>query len=1606
MEFEPFPLLPRPPSSPAPKPPETEERPEGAGKAWTRFEGATADGPTRKADGQFKVTMSKLGHDIRKLQETPVWTQFEDIDPTAFPTLISEKNEEIKRLKESLSKAKKQLVEEGKNLGKHEFVRLSQEYSQMQAQLHTLETSLTVYAELQEPSAQTALALAKEAQTACQKLSRGARHHIDLTEIHGNVEVVRTQLYEINRLLDLPDIEANPTAKKILMQATALILGSLVAAKTVVEGYSPFFPFWKKAEKQTFEREKEALKVVMLLLIADTQKTAGTEARTETDTILRLTFSGRSIHQKQIKELTGFIEDLNKKTSALLNKVASGEATVQDTETLEELKGTLDKARASLDKLQITYGKAAASGGQFIGRAICEASIVALSNRLKVLESLFKAGVANFAPKSALVLKNLGIALNSSGMERAKAFYEACADLKELEEQVQAMPEEIEQPEAKTLLQEKIAQLRAQLNAASVTIFSEDQTESEKAQAQKERECAEQVARGISLGKDGMKNASIFLTKTMTRLAMFDFKGHDADTLRATVDLSLLALPQNETLNALPTRLLERYRGTSTGQAWETQITQARELILGFAAALPQTDKGLKQIEQLTRSEGTLAELKESMNPEIHQTLTASIKQLKMETPVALTSAEQKLIRGLPQSLPKAPSDSHKTLVQTALAKLMYTATYDPDEKTRFTARNQAQDLMNAMGPNPAYQPIFATMRETEVLKAFRGFYFQGSRIFTVDKDKSTIEQGKIWIDTVFNGSTPWAHECLDVDALPFTAGLSKAERTELGEYIQLRRAEHVALIQDLALLESFVTADATPSWETATQLHFAYDRLSTCNEACLKEWLNGLKDVQEKLKKFATNGKVLISSDKVRIAKGCLASEGKDRDYYEERVVGSESGDRSRRMVAIMGPLLFEALFVTPQQHRELIGQLPTILQNLAKMDENIFKKSPELLPPLMHYLQNNWDNIDGETRALILEACSSKNPSLLIPSAEIKELFTGYIAQQLGNPPPEPTFHRILGALFGEPYYRDYISASTDLTEQLATYVSVEGSTDTYQEFARRAKTPGEIKDACETFNAFLDAPPAYEPSKEEWKTYADKVLIAAAVLNATLKGGTLNADSRELFSMQAEKLLMPPKTQEEISEDPAVTRPQKKLTELSYQLSPEALERTGYATFAADYSAYKETTRELRARLKEYFPFDPSQIMQTEIHPHAGLLSRGQASVEHTLTDQSDKIVEQGKNAYLESKEGQAKLQAGRDFIEAQIEEMKRSPEDRKAKVFSDDFTRDLKKALGGADQPPAFLELLMNTLFREMSAEESHIVEDMANQLREQFSPKLFSEYAKHVMNLMLLHNLQFSGKFAQPISEGEKSKIQFFKQNPLEKFLEGKMDLPEVALFMEEARSLQANLDAFSLRVRDPSTKPLGYLAQEMRKGVTGFLDTAVGKRRLIQEQLVSPAYQQSLTALKKAKARGDLDTKSAIETAHEKIERANQLLTAYADHVRDSFSEATRQKMKDDPTANVGMLLSLDEELTPKLILALALGEEISEALKLLAEAATQLKKTSPALSEKIAGIRTQIQQWFSLALVDVITACEDDSTCEDDSKGIRQALLDRNAELKGMEMA
>jgi hypothetical protein len=1554
----------------------------------------------RDIKSSFERAIKSLSKDLKHLSET--WEGLQSLPEDRGETLISQTSGNITALKEQLRRAKQDLTSLGEGVGRAEFVRMSQQYGVLESHLHSLEASRDEYTKLRGT---LALSTARNAQQVCQELSRLSHHKQQLSDTFSTQQGTDQLLGQLDKLRKMQDeireqMAQNPIVgeKKILSEALELIQGTISAVRKRIESYN-FHP--SKMDKTAFEKKKELIESTLNLL-----------SDRKPHSILRQTFFGRIIHRHQLEKLEKTLDVLAKQTLELADNVAKGNASESEISLLENLESRLEKTKKRYESLTITIGRKA-SPEQFRERAILQASISLLENQIAGLGEVLREK-SEVTKGSAEVTTLIGKSLAAKGTERATVFYEACEKLNALKKQLQEIPPK--NSFAQKILQSKIDQLNSQLETAAATIFS---LVSPSKQELEEVQCATKLASRIPLKPSEKEPVNAFLIKTMTRLVAFKLSDAEAAPLRAVVDLCLTNLSDEEK-KQLPTTLLNSYQTEfGNNDEWQKGIAEANDFLKEFRTDLLKSDKGLTDLAQLEKLETKLIAMKESLPGPIYEALLVSVKELKKETPIALSSEERQVFEHLPSS----PSDKQKLLVETALTKLLYLARHGADSSSQNEAMEKAKNLMNAIGFKVEYQSVFETVRKHDVMKEFPSIPTPDLRLtpeLPLPTPYERLGQAKKYVDQIFAANkeqNPWVCLCITVESLPFTP-------EELGENGRKIITDYIHLRQDIALLQvnTPTLSKKDPSWDYAARLHVTFDRASASQLAT--------EIPQESKTKISEyTGKISITSDKTRICKAVIQEaetdakamaaffearksnqpiptpeskkKDKDAEYFQTRIKQEADTDKKlERMNAILVPLLTEALQEKPSKNQDLVNKLPQILDQLLKIDRNFLTSNPGTLPLILKYVATQVNSpVEAST------ASSTDQAEIM------RGILTPLLLEAISDTPARnPQLVQKLPSLLNsfltiEP---DLFTNNPEILSLLSKYVEKQTGTEDYQIYDRRNAVPtAEAAQAAKVFQGFITEVPPYEPSVE-WRRKADQFLKAAAVLDNAIKANTLGVTGNPFTSAAQQALSAALQVYEdrEVLADREFIATIKELEDLSANLSPEALARNGYKDFPALYQAYKEKCSYIRAFLKQNLPSDPTLDMKTKEFPHALFVSTRRSKLEYSITGTLDEAAKVSQSAYLASEEGRTRLESGTKFINEAREQLKGlSPQQQKELLFSDHFRDGLKKALG--DPSPLIFDMLESELFKTIANKERSEINKLAEKLDQatEFNAEQqqqFQEYTSRVADLLLLSNIRYSGKYAQPIEEGQRSELMPGWFNPLLRdgklqglqklrgFTEGHAQ--GMTSFLTRTQALQQNLEEFQLRVKDVSRKPPGYLEREMRSAFQGFPENAFAKSQLISglvgDNKADPRYQQSLN-FKIEKMSPPIPQE--ITQAQSKLREAAGKLQEYGKSILDKLSPETREKAT-DPLTNKAILFGGDTKLTPQMIQQLACDGKIDEVLSLLRDAAKLVEK-DPVLARQIQDLYGQVVQWFSIPLRDIISSCSDPQ--------IRELLLRQDAKFR-----
>lgn len=1640
---------PKPPSTPAPS---------IRGVMGKRL--VSSSGLKQDAEVPKKIFLGKLrdiSEAIQEIEEAPLWEGSESLSGEALQGAISAREQKITDLEEQLKTAEGNLASSGTVLGR-DYKQLSQQIMQIKAKLSVLRSSLELDKTLGNPVVKDAIQLAKQTQEACQKLSQMSRHNVAfrdpqtceeyqkaITALMGYREQLSLMAVANGASLPTADPQGDvdrAMAAKICNEAIVLIRGTAQRVTTTLKAISPPIvnPGLTLHPRKAMNEAKEAFKTKRDQTVRVLEALGGWEAEPDSR-VQRLTHSGRQIHAQEVHDLEESLRELETKTARLADKVAAGTATEADRQTVNELKEHLKAARQRYEGLSLTLGRKM-SPEQFLSRAVASVSIEGLQKRIDAIEAAFSSGIEQISGRSTKILEQLSVAMKSKGQQRALAFYEACATLERLQDQVQEFAPE--NPLARTILQQKVEQLTSQVQSAAQTVFG-----LEGSPERAERESAIDIGSGVAT--PNREQAVPFLINVMTKLTMFsDVPDQEALALRATVDLCMSQMSPEE-LKGIPEELLQRYQEVPVpeheGPSWAEQIKDVHKSIVEFGTQLAKTSKTLtffgnytsvedqeevlEAIEQLTVCEQKLANSKASLDPEVFTAYKDAFDRMNTHTPLEFTKKEASLIKSLPQS----PTPEDKATIKLALAKLMFQAVHHPDERVRQAAVAQAFDLMAKMGFRNEYQSVFAELQNLKVMGEFHRTVLRSTvQSIHVPQTGTAMAQARARVDMIFSSEASSAGLQKILAADVFSEGLTAPERAQLEGYICLR--------QDLAFLK---TAAATlpkkeASWDFAGRLQVVVVHVSS---SPLREELDD--DLMRRISDY--RAKSSISDDKLKIASGILeGAPPKDARYYTERIVGeTDKAKQLERMNAIVVPLLIEAVSGTVQ-HPTLVNALPQILSKLSIVNPMLLR-SPLIIDLLAQYAakqspeaaaaadtfqrvrsempsytpKEEWSDgyleaaatLDGileglgVSPVLVSAAEEDVNSAILefidvvisIPNKEARKdamggLLLSLLEQATSDSPNKnkklvAVLPQILTkALAADP---NIFSLTPGMLPLLARYVTLQAATPDYRSMAKGLISAEAVAQAEVIFGKYSQGLPPYTPTLE-WKKAADEYLKAATVLDGAYRGGTLACDGFPFVDVASHALTVAIEDYERhaVLENPDFIEAQKDLEELASRLSPEALKENGYEHFPELYQAYKEKENYVGSFLADTLPTDRSLEMKTKDFPHAQFLSTHRNALFKRITGVNEKKVNAGRSAYLSSEIGRKQLESGRRYITETLQQLKGlSPEKQREIVFSDSFRDGLKASMGNL--PSLLFEELESALFHSLFETERSKVTQLAEDLGEgqTFDPVMFTSYTESVATLLLLSNVRYSGQYAQPLTDAQRSELYPSWHNPLllKNGLENLKRLPgctqehahAIDQFLVTTQPLQQNLEDFQLRVKDVTGRPAGYLEKEMRKAFQGFLDNVVGKRLLVLDVVgrdtKSPKYGQSFACRIEGKI-PTLVPKDSLIQAQDKLNEAAEKLQSYGESILGSLSQETRARLH-DPMVNKAVLFGEDTNLTPAKIQELASDGRIDEVLGLLDEAAT-LVKDDPVLFQQVKDLYAQVVQWFSIPLRDVVSSCSD----------------------------
>lgn len=872
-------------------------------------------------------SLHRLGKDLSPLQTSLLPVRFAKMSAEEVDKTLTEKREALEKMKESLKNLEGELATSTIGLSKKDLATKFEEFQKLSSAIQSLETSLQIYEKLKDPDVSEAIKLAQETQNLCQRLDTQTRKNQNFNNIRETLREMQVIKESLQRQLKLG--AENDVINKILNDAKAVLAGTIQAGLERVEQRNPVFAPWHTARKTIFEGQKTELEGFFTQTLSDLP----------TANVLHETLSSSSILHRQIADLSRTMGEIELQISELLEKYSAGKVgiTEEDKTTLNNLTSALNRIKQEYGKLQPEIGKSATST-QFIEQAICQASVLALQERLNTLTALFTyLSSDTFRETTNQILQNLASAVHDKGQERATAFYKACHDLEDLTNTCEAFTG-VSDPVAKNILQSRINQLRNQLESASQAIFAKD-SEEQKAAARLAR------AGSSSLSKQESQQATAFLTKAMTQLLFFD--DGKLEELKAMVDLCLAQRTREDNEKDLPEGLLKAYEQLPPSPGWTDQIQTGKEITEKFQKILSLKSTDIEQMDAYVRTEKELQELKKSLPPSISTIVDSNIHELKNEHFITLTSEEQKVLTHIPST----PTSEQKAILTTALSKLMLQALYAPVGKEE--ARAQAIKLMNDIGSRIEYRSVFEEIGKHEALEAFRADLRSSETNFPTleptKDEKKQLAQAKEAIDQIFRSSSNlWLHNIMSVDMLPSTIKLGAEGRREVEEYLTLHK--ELSLLQN----EASGLAKKEPSWETASQLLIAYTHVSS------SKLLTYPDRASNPFIAYAERSH--ITEDKKRMVNEIVSGKG---DYYKKRVSEEKNEEiQTRRIYAILGPLLLSAM--TPEG---------TIDPNFKKILSTIVKDHP---------------NLDNPTFLQLLTSVFQKNPTVsalqqkLIASAE----------------------------------------------------------------------------------------------------------------------------------------------------------------------------------------------------------------------------------------------------------------------------------------------------------------------------------------------------------------------------------------------------------------------------------------------------------------------------------------------------------------------------------------------------------------------------------------------------------------------------------------------
>ena len=560
------------------------------------------------------------------------------------------------------------------------------------------------------------------------------------------------------------------------------------------------------------------------------------------------------------------------------------------------------------------------------------------------------------------------------------------------------------------------------------------------------------------------------------------------------------------------------------------------------------------------------------------------------------------------------------------------------------------------------------------------------------------------------------------------------------------------------------------------------------------------------------------------------------------------------------------------------------------------------------------------------------------------------------------------------------DFLTSDPETFPLLAEYIADQATKGELKKFLESnpdsLPSPATVSQALGVFNKFPENIPPYEPTKE-WADKADEYLKATNALG--LAASNLGI-TREKFVEAAEKRLL-----QFLGKTPKVMKnlfvKGHELEKIALSLSPERLREDGYKNFTDRYRDYQERVLDIHKFLAQEIPSQGNEL-DIQGAPHARFLSEYRKSLEESVINDLRKVVWEGKAAYLKSEEMLGLLEKGKEYIGKRIEELRwMSPEKRREIIFGDSIKEGLRTVLGGL--LPDLLEAIEDDILTPLLLAKRKEVVALADSLEKQYDEKKFADYEGAVVDLLLLLNVRYSGKYDQHIDEGAKSWLDTSLNDPLSGKRGTLKDplLSAVKKFSGDIniKALHQNLKDFELRVKKGKTPE--YYEAEMKKAFQGFASNARSKVKLCLD-FAGRFAGQIETLAKEAQDSVDEAAKGALLVRCEALKKAQEFLRAaakelqnYETKIYDRLSPETREKLK-NPLANRPVLFGEDRRLTPRDILELVNSRSVETSIALLESAAECVKESDQAAHENIVGLPAQVKQWFRTPLKDIISSC------------------------------